>query len=122
MKSKTKIERQLKKKTNKELVETIIAAKKNKEWFKVSEILSGPSRKRINMNIEDIDKKTKEGEVVVIPGKVLSQGEIDKKIRIIATGFSERAREKLLKSKCEVLNILEEIKKNPGAKGVKILK
>lgn len=120
MKSKTKIEKQLKRKTNKELVETVILAKKNKNWFKVAEIISSP--KRINVNLSDLDKFAKNGETIVVPGKVLSNGEITKKIKVIAKSFSKKAEEKLLKSKIEISNIIKEIKKNPEAKGIKILK
>ena len=127
MKSKTKIEKQMQKKNSTELVNTIIAAKKNKSWIKIAGILSGPRKNRANLNLEEIDKKvdtlkgTSEGEIVVIPGKVLSQGNVNKKIKIVALNFSDKAKEKLLKSKCEVLNIIEEIKKNPEGKGIKIL-
>ena len=62
-----------------------------------------------------------EGEIVIIPGKVLSQGEINKKITIIALNFSEKAREKLLKSKTIFSTIREEIEKNPGAKNTRVL-
>ena len=122
MKSKTLIGKQLKRKKNVELVKTIIAAKKNNGWIGVAKILSGPRRNRVDINLEEINKKTEEGETIVIPGKVLSQGELNKKIKVIALSFSEKAREKLLNFKCEVSNILEEIKKNPEAKGVRIIK
>ena len=122
MKSKTKIEKELQKKTNSLLVRTIISTKKNDKWLKVAEILSGPRKKRVNLNLKKIDEESKVGETIIIPGKVLSQGEITKKIKIAAFGFSEKAREKLLKSKSETLSILEEIKKNPEAKGIKILR
>ena len=58
----------------------------------------------------------------MVPGKVLSQGEISKKIKVVALSFSEKAKEKLLKANCEILSILEEIKKNPDAKRIKILR
>ena len=122
MKSKTLIGKQLKRKKNVELVKTIIAAKKNNGWIGVAKILSGPRRKRVDMNLEEINKKSEEGETTIIPGKVLSQGEINKKVKVIALNFSEKAKEKLLKAKCEVSSILEEIKKNPEAKGVRIIK
>jgi large subunit ribosomal protein L18e len=122
VKSKTKIETQLKKKTNTELVKTIINAKKNKAWLKVAEIISSSRRNRIDMNLEEIDKKTKEGEKIIIPGKVLSQGELTKKLKITALNFSEKAKEKILKAKCELNYISEEVKSNPDAKGIKILK
>jgi len=121
MKSKTKIKKQIGKKRNSELVRTIIEAKKKKEWIKIAEILSYPRRKRPSINLDRINEEIKEKETAVIPGKILSEGEITKKIKAVAFGFSKNAREKLLKSECEVLSILEEIKRNPQAKGIKIL-
>jgi large subunit ribosomal protein L18e len=122
VKSKTKIENQLKKKTNSELVETIVLCKKNAGWKEVASILSGSSRNRINKNLEEIEKEAKEGEIILIPGKVLSGGELNKKIRLIGFSFSEKALEKLKKNKIENSLIIEEVKKNKDAKGVRILK
>jgi len=122
MKSKSLIEKQLKRKNNPDLVETIFSCKKNNSWLEVGSLLSKPRRKRINLNLNEIDKQSKENENVLVPGKVLSLGIITKKIKVIALSFSERAKEKLLKANCEISNILEEIKKNPNAKEIKILK
>ena len=122
MKSKNKIEKQIKRKTNKELVETLIASKKNKAWIKVANILSGPRKKRRNINLEDINKEIKNNKKIVVPGKILSQGELNQKIEIVALDFSEKAKEKIIKSGGKTITILEEIKKNPKAEGVEILK
>lgn len=122
MKSKTKISKQLERKSNSKLMETIIAGKKNDSWNQVAGLLSGPRRKRICINLEEISKNSKAGETVLIPGKVLSQGEINKKIKVVAFNFSEKAKEKLLSAKCEMISILDEIKLNPSAKGIKIIK
>ena len=121
MKSKTLIEKQLRRKTNRELVETLILAKKNENWLKVAHILSKPRRKRNNLNLEELNKQGASGEKIIIPGKILSRGEIDKKIKVVAIGFSKKAKEKLLKAGCELSSILDEIKLNPSAKGIKIL-
>jgi len=121
MKQKSLIEKKLRKKTNSELVETIILAKKKKEWLKVADLLSKSRRGRIKVNLDRIEKETNLGETVVIPGKVLGVGEISKKIRVVAFNFSEGAKEKLAKTKSEVVSIIEEIKKNPNAQGVKII-
>ena len=122
MKSKSQIEKQLEKKTNPELVKTIIEAKKKKNWNGIAAVLSGPRVKRINLNLDKINGEAKEGETVIIAGKVLATGELDKKIKVVALGFSEMAKEKILKNKGEVLTIIEEIKKNPEAKNVRFLK
>jgi len=120
MKSKTKIESQLTRKTNPELVETVLLAKKSPKWLEVASILSGPRRKRKNVNVGEIEKVN--SETIVVCGKVLSEGEISKKVRVIALGFSEKAKDKLKKAGCETNTIAEEIKKNKEAKGVKIFK
>ena len=122
MKSNTRIEKQLQKKTNSELVETIIAAKKNKGWAKVASALSSSRRIRLAVNLEEISKMAKDNETVIIPGKVLSQGNLDKKVKVVALNFSQKAKEKLLNSKNETTSILEEIKKNPEGKGIVVLK
>ena len=123
MKSKTKIEKQAQRKNNEDLVETIRAAKKtgSKFWMKVASILSAPRRQKVAVNLNDIDKITKEGDSMVVPGKVLSQGDVSKKIAVVAFAFSDKTKEKLLKTKSQAITIMEEIKKNPKAKGVRIL-
>ena len=121
MKTKTKINKQIERKTNKKLVDTVIALKKKEKWIEIAGILSRPKRKFVSINLNEINDLTKDGETIVIPGKVLSQGEITKKIKIVALNFSEKAKEKLLKSKIPVSEISEEIKKNPDAKDIRIL-
>ena len=113
MKSKTKIEKQTKRKTSSDLVETIRLAKKNKKWLEVAGLLSTPRKERAEINLDKIDKESKEKESILIPGKVLSQGEITKKIRVVAMGFSESAKTKLLNAKCDIVYISDEIKNNP---------
>ena len=120
MKSKTKIESQLKRKTNPIIVETIILAKKNPKWIEVASVLSGPRRKRKNANLSEIEKI--DSETIAVCGKVLSEGKISKKVKVAALDFSEKALEKLKKAGCEVNTLAEEIQKNKEAKGVKILK
>jgi len=122
MKTKTRIDKQIQKKSNKKLVETIIAAKKKEKWLEVARILSGPRRKAVSLNLGEINENSKDGEIVIVPGKVLSQGEISKKIKIAALSFSEKAKEKLLKSKILSSSIIEEIKKNPDIKRCRILR
>jgi large subunit ribosomal protein L18e len=121
MKSKTLIEKQISIKGNTNLVETIRNAKKHKNWFKIAETLSRPRRNSFEINLSEIDKLAKDGETIVIPGKVLSSGEINKKIKLVAVNFSEKAKDKILKSKGEITYMQDEIKKNPEAKGIRIL-
>jgi len=120
--SKTKLSKRTENKRNPELVETLISCKKNEKWIKTGQMLSTSRRIRASLNLDQIDKEAKEGDVIVIPGKVLSQGEISKKIKIVALNFSANAKEKLDKDKIEFNTILEEIKSNPKAEKVRMLK
>jgi large subunit ribosomal protein L18e len=120
MKSKTLIEKQVKKKTNPELVKTIRLAKKT-DNIEIAGLLSTPTRKRVSLNLEEIDKESKDGETIIIPGKVLGKGEINKKIKIIAFSFSESAIERLKKSKTQISLLKEELEKNKKIEG-RILK
>ncbi len=121
MKSKTKIDEQAKRKRNPEVVETIMKAKKSKKWLNIAHILSSPRSNKICVNLDKIERETKEGDTVIVPGKVLAKGDISKKIRVVALSFSEEAKEKLENIKGEIRTILEEMKLNPNAQGVKII-
>ncbi len=120
-KSKNKLKQQGSRKTNPVLSETLKEAIKREEWKKVAGMLSGPTRRYKSVNLNEIDKETETGDSIVVVGKVLGKGLLSKKIRICALSFSAKAKERIKNSKSEIITILEEIKKNPKAEGVKIL-
>jgi len=116
IKSKTKITKQTSSKTSKYLVVTIKEALKNPAWIEVAGILSRPKRNRMNANISELSGEN----TIIVCGKILSEGEVDKKIKVAALGFSEAAKEKLLKAGCEVSLLKDEIKNNPEAKNIEV--
>ena len=120
-KSKTLLSEQAHRKGNPELEETVLVAKKLKEWARVAEIVAYPRRIRVEANLDRIDKESKEGDIVIVPGRVLGKGDVSKKLVVCALGFSEEAEKKLKAKKCEIKSILDEIKKNPKASGIKLI-
>ncbi|MEK6934137.1 MAG: 50S ribosomal protein L18e [Nanoarchaeota archaeon] len=120
--SKTKIKNQLKRKSSPEIRDTISLALKNKNWNNIAKMLSTPKRRRVQVNLLNIEKETSIGDTVVVPGKILSKGEITKKIRICALSYSATALQKIKKSKSDAVSIIDEIKKNPRAEGIKLIK
>jgi len=120
--SKTKLKERARRKTSPLFVETIKALLKNPAWTKLAKSLSIATRKHLSINLEEIDEQVKEGDTVLVPGKVLSQGELTKKIRLCSFGISKGAKEKLKKTKSQYVTILEEIKSNPKAEGLKVIK
>ena len=118
----THVKDKTKRKTNPILVETISTARKHKNWFPIAHIISGSNKDYSAINLSDLDSKTKAGDTIIITGKLLGSGNLTKKIRICALSASKDALDKLKHSKSEFVTILEEIKKNPKAEGVKLIR
>jgi large subunit ribosomal protein L18e len=90
-------------------------------WKTIAEKLEKPTRKRIEVNLSDIERNTKENDVIIVPGVVLASGNLTKKVTIAAWKFSAQAKEKIKKSKSEALTIEELMERNPKGSGVKII-
>ncbi|MCL4389002.1 MAG: 50S ribosomal protein L18e [Candidatus Marsarchaeota archaeon] len=78
---------------------------KAKIWGRVAELVAVPARSRTAVNIYKINKHTKEGSNVIVPGKVLSAGKMDHKIRIAALEYSKGAAKRLSESGCSMLDL-----------------
>ncbi|MFC1686841.1 50S ribosomal protein L18e [Nanoarchaeota archaeon] len=91
-----------------------------KLWRRLASDLRKPTRQRRIVNIYKIDKYAREGETVVVPGKVLNEGELKKKINVAAFSFSESAAEKI-NQVAQTMSISELMEKNPEGKKVRIL-
>lgn len=119
--SKTSIGRRIPRKTDEYIAETALAAKNQKAWMKIAQLVSGSRKKYSAVNLDRINAESENGDILIIPGKVLGNGDLNKKIKICALYFSDSATEKIKKSKSEMVQIIDEIKNNPSAKGVKII-
>jgi len=93
---------------------------KRRIWKKVSKKLSGPRIERIEANLYRINKKTKENDVIVVPGKVLGIGEIDHKLTIACLDYSKTVKKKIETSGSKLLSIEELFEQNPEGKNVKV--
>ena len=91
-------------------------------WKSVLASLKKPSRQRSSVNVYKIEKYAQEGEMILVPGKVLSVGDLSKKVEVAALQFSAEARSKILNAQGSVLTIAELFEKNPDGKKVRILK
>lgn len=119
--SNTTLKMRRKRKTNPSVVETVSLAQKNKAWSAVAKRVSGSARQYGSINLFQLEEKTKAGDTVAFVGKVLSKGELKKKIVICALSISDSAREKLKESKSEFRELKDEIAKNPKMEGVTLL-
>jgi len=89
-------------------------------WKAVALHLERPTRHRSVVNLTNLNRFTKQGEIVVVPGKVLGDGELDHQLTVAALGFSSSATQKLKQSKASMVTIQEALKKDPKGKTVRI--
>jgi large subunit ribosomal protein L18e len=87
-------------------------------WKVVAERLSHSARRIAEVNLYDIDRHSKDGDTVVVPGKVLSTGVLSHRVRIAAHKFSASAADKIRKSGSECMSIADIVKDNPKGKGI----
>jgi large subunit ribosomal protein L18e len=90
-------------------------------WRDVAEKLEKSRRSRVEVNLSDVERNAEKDDFVLVPGIVLSSGEITKPVNIVAWRFSGVAEEKIKKAKGKCLTIEELVKENPKGTGVKIL-
>ncbi|MFH1275931.1 MAG: 50S ribosomal protein L18e [Candidatus Woesearchaeota archaeon] len=111
--------------TNYQIIELLkeleLKARESNFWRRVVKDLKKPSRQRREINLYKINKYAKDGETVLVPGKVLSVGEISKKIDVAALNFSTQAAKKIMDAKGKTLSIKELLQQNPEGKKVRIL-
>ena len=89
-------------------------------WKRIAYDLEKPSRIRRKVNLYKLQKYVRDDETAVVPGKVLSVGDFNKKITVAAYRFSEAAKEKINKTG-KAISIHELMKKNPKASKVRII-
>jgi large subunit ribosomal protein L18e len=113
--------------TNPELIALIRDLKKKSRenqtelWLDLAERLSSSKRSRIAFNVSRLNRYTKDGETVAVPGKVLGAGKADHPITVAAFAFSDRAKSKIINAKGNCLSIRELMEKNPAGKTVKLM-
>lgn len=92
-----------------------------KAWKAVAKGMNRPRKRRFEVNLTRIEKYAKPKETLVVPGVVLGNGELKKKIVVAAFRFSGKAKAKIEKSGGKCLSIEELYEKNPKGKGLRIM-
>lgn len=90
-------------------------------WKDIALRLEKPSRNWPEVSLTRINRYIKENETALIPGKVLSVGDLRKKVSIAAWSFSEKAQAKIKKAGGKSMSIKDLVKNNPKGENVRIL-
>jgi large subunit ribosomal protein L18e len=90
-------------------------------WRDVAEHLLKPTRKKVSVNLSKINRHSKDGDIIIVPGKVLGSGSLERKVTIAAFSFSEKAVEKIESSGSSAITLDELLKRGVSPSDVKII-
>ncbi len=102
------------------LIRTLIKTKR-RFWKTVSDFLKKSRSNRITVNLGKINIFTEAKDAVLVPGKILSSGDLTRPIIISAFSCSKKAKKKILKAGGEFLSIEELLERNPAGSKIKLL-
>ena len=89
-------------------------------WKRIADDLTRTTRTRREVNLLTIEKAIENDEIALVPGKVLSQGKLTKKVTVASFKVSEKAKEKINKEG-KSITIQQLMKENPKGKKVRII-
>lgn len=118
----------LTRKTNPRIVSLILTLKERANgdsapiWKDIAKRLEAPSRNYAAVNISKINRHTAEGDVLLVPGKVLGAGLLDHPVTVAAVTFSESAVEKITEAGGKCLSLEEIMEANPKGSGIRIFR
>ncbi|OUJ18965.1 Ribosomal protein L18E [Methanonatronarchaeum thermophilum] len=93
-----------------------------KIWRDIAKRLEKPQKSYAEVNLSKIERHAENGEQIIVPGKVLGAGKINKELTIAAIKFSQTAKEKLERAGAKPITITELMEQNPSGTEIKIIK
>ena len=91
-------------------------------WRDIAKRLEAPCNNYAEVNISKINRYTQDGDIILVPGKVLGSGVLTQKVSVAAIQFSESAEEKITDADGICMTIEELVKQNPEGRKVRILR
>ncbi|MFD1634125.1 50S ribosomal protein L18e [Haloplanus ruber] len=90
-------------------------------WQDVADRLEKPRRTHAEVNLGQIERYAREEETVVVPGKVLGSGVLEKNVTVAAVDFSSTARRKI--EQVGAAEQLEQVaESNPEGSNVRVIR
>ena len=90
-------------------------------WDDVAERLEAPRSTHAEVNLGRIERYAQEDETVVVPGKVLGSGILQKEVTVAAVDFSGTARTKI-DQVGETMNLEQALEQNPDGSNVRVIR
>jgi len=90
-------------------------------WGDVAERLEKPRRTHAEVNLGRIERYAQEDETVVVPGKVLGSGVLQKEVTVAAVDFSSTAATKI-DQVGETTTLEQAVEDNPEGSNVRVIR
>jgi large subunit ribosomal protein L18e len=91
-------------------------------WSEIARQLEGPRRNYAEVNLGHIERYAKEDETIVVPGKGLGSGILNKGITIAAVDFSKSAELKIKQANGEPIRLEQALLRNKNGSNVRVLR
>jgi large subunit ribosomal protein L18e len=92
-----------------------------KLWKALAEELEKPRRKRRSVNVGKLSRYGVEGRLIIVPGKVLGAGKVEKRFTVAALSFSQQAKRKIEDAGGKCVSIEEILNSHRVKEGLQIL-
>lgn len=90
-------------------------------WRDIAQRLEKPSRNWAEVNLSRLDRYANDGDVIVVPGKVLGAGSLSKKVTVAAFRFSASAAKAIEEAGGKQMTIPELVQENPAGNKIRIM-
>src|SRR6056297_1045073 len=91
-------------------------------WQDVADRLEKPRRTHAEVNLGRIERYAEEDETVIVPGKVLGSGALQKTVTVAAVDFSSTAETKIQQADGETLELEQAVEQNPEGSNVRVIR
>lgn len=90
-------------------------------WHDVAARLEKPRRTHAEVNLGRIERYAREEDTVIVPGKVLGSGVLEKGVTVAAVDFSRTAETKIRQADGEPIQLEQALERNPSGSNVTVL-
>ncbi|KQC04851.1 MAG: 50S ribosomal protein L18e [Methanoculleus sp. SDB] len=91
-------------------------------WREIAKRLESPNKNFAEVNVSKINRYAHEGEIILVPGKVLGSGVLTQSVAVAALNFSDGATSKIEQANGRCMSIEDLVRDNPRGSRVRILR
>lgn len=91
-------------------------------WSDIADRLEKPRRTHAEVNLGRIERYAEEDETVIVPGKVLGSGVLQKNVTVAAVDFSSTAETKIQQADGETIRLEQALEQNPDGTNVRVIR